>query len=151
MVVSARRRGFYDEMIPRLVMGRNFIETIILTLEQYVLRNPGLDSETYRAQRLEAEVCRFAGAYPVVERFYHDYIYERLEKEFPDLPRPEFRSCRVYSTLYDWIMDNHPEWSRLIKRGYGTREQWDEEVRKIVNEIVTDAVLATLTKLGFLS
>ena len=98
-----------------------------------------------------SNICRLAGAFPIVEKIYHDFILERLEREFKDIPRPEFRLCRAYNTLLDWFKKNDPEISKLIKHGMGSSEQWDREIRSRVNEIITDAVLATLTKLGYLT
>ncbi len=134
-----------------LIHGKNYVETLLLTLTQFEMMNPKLDVREYIVKRLEEEVVALSRAIPYIKNIYRDFVKEILEKEFRDIPLPDLtQSDYLYDIVLDWMKRN----ARYILREayfvmYPT--QREERLREQAIRIVRTALMATLYKCGIVS
>ena len=96
-------RLFDEFQRPRLVVGRNYVETLLLTFTQIELMEGDVDTRLALTLRIEEEICALSQVSRVLRNEYHKALAELLREEFPDLPVPEFRECFASKKLREWV------------------------------------------------
>jgi hypothetical protein len=133
-----------------IIHGRNFIETLLLTLMHFELEHPSLEVEEYTARRLEEELCSVSYSIVVVRNFYHEMIRRMLSELYPDLPQPEFKSCFAMEEVMSWLSRN----TRTIlkeKSDLVTIRDAERHVKQLGVRIIRTALKAALYKAGMIS
>lgn len=135
----------------RLVTGRNYIETLILTLTQLEF-TAGLDMDSKLAVilRLEEELCALSMSHRILRNTYHSALLELIREEYPNLPPPEFKSCFASRALREWI-DMH---SSVIFGGsihFGSAATLREGEKALLARLLRTAIMATFYSAGIIS
>ncbi len=136
---------------PRLVLGRNYVETLVLTFEQFQLFMPTLDVAEYIVKRLEETLCSIAYTLPYIKNVYHNKIMTILGEMFPDLPRPDFKSCFAYDTLVNWMKNNKNDIMKMSEMGLIPFEEMENKIKEMTIHIIRTAVISTLIETGIIS
>jgi len=89
-----------------LAHGYSGIEKIILTLIGYELFAVDIEDMIRVANIMENEICGISLIYPEVEKKYREFVLKALERELPDIPRPELRGCHILDQLLSWAVMN---------------------------------------------
>ena len=134
-----------------LIHGKNYVETLLLTLTQFEMMNPKLDVREYIVKRLEEEVVALSRAIPYIKNIYRDFVKEILEKEFRDIPLPDLtQSDYLYDIVLDWMKRNA---QYILREAYFVMypTQREERLREQAIRIVRTALMATLYKCGIVS
>jgi len=135
----------------RIVKGQSFIETVVLTLLQYELNNLGnRDVHLYVTNQFENLVCSLSEVYPYVGEAYRSILRSLLEREFPELPRPEFRGCILYDQLLEW-MRVHADKVLGGRAEFMPERDVERELSWLAMRFIRSAVLATLHEINALS
>ncbi|RLG67000.1 hypothetical protein DRN93_05280 [archaeon] len=132
---------------PGLVLGRNYVETLILTYEQFQLLSPGLDIQEYIVVRLEELLCSIAYTSPHIKNIYHRKIWNILQEQYPDLPRPDLKSCFAYNRVKKWLDDNK-KYVVETDLSLATMDTIQEYILKTAIQIIRTAVISTLMETG---
>jgi len=90
----------------RIIFGRTYIETLMLTIRFLEIRTRDVDALINIALRLEEEICGLIFSFPELGDLFRGIIMEILEKEFPEIPRPEIKGCRVFDRIFTWVATN---------------------------------------------
>lgn len=134
---------------PGLILGSNYIETLVLTFEQFLLHSNDLDTQEYIVLRLEELVCSIGLYMPFIVNSYHSKILSIIQSMYSDIPYPELNYCYAYNTLLKWAMDN-------TKEILGTEsnivpvDQAQEKLKQQIIRITRTAILSTLMEAGFI-
>lgn len=132
-----------------LLYGRNYIETLVLTLTNYELLNPSLDVQEYITKRLEYELQAIALSYPYIAKIYKEYVLRRFRETYPEIPEPNITNMNVYNTILDHL---HKHKKSVIKNPRGLRPgDLDKKLKQLAIDIVKPSILAVLYKARFLS
>jgi len=133
-----------------LVYGRNFIETLVLTLLHYELQQPDLGVREYIVLKLEEELCGLSFAMPQIAQLYREAVAEILDETYPELPKPEFRGCFAYEKVKAWLR-NHEDRILEAERDLVEFKDADRRIKEIAVRITRTAILGVLHKAGVLS
>ena len=133
-----------------LIYGRNFVETLVLTLLYYELQQPDLPVREYIVMRLEEELCSLAMMNPQLEVYYREAVAGILDEMYPELPKPEFRGCFAYERVKAWLR-GHEEKILEIERDLIEFRDVERRVREVAVRIIRTAILGVLHKVGVLS
>lgn len=135
----------------RLVLGRNFVETLILTHEQMLLSvNP--DPRQFVAgiyesvSRIEEVVCALALGRPAIADSYVRAVKLVISQAYPDLPEPELRGCFILDQVRDYMTRYAP---RIL--GPGIHIDVEQQIMYRAVRVVRSAQLHVLAELGSLS
>ncbi len=132
-----------------LLYGRNYIETLVLTLTNYELLNPSLDVQEYITKRLEYELQAIALSYPYIAKIYKEYVLRRFRETYPDIPEPNITNMNVYNTILDHLRKHK---KTIIKNPRSLRPgDLDKKLKQLTIDIVKPSILAVLYKARFLS
>ncbi len=138
----------------RLVLGRNFIESMILTLLAIEFSSPPtLEQQEAIARRMETEVAAIATWIPSAQAEYVNNVIKILRREFPMLrpPEREFRKkLYLFDEVFNWIMRNlHNILGDQVRVMHPRDKERFAKIKTIT--IIRTAVQATLYKMGFLT
>ena len=132
-----------------LVYGRNYVETLVLTLTNYELLNPSIDVQEYITKRLEYELQAISLSYPYIARIYREYVIKRFKDTYPELPEPNITSTNIYDTIKDHLRKYRRQ---IIKNPRSIRPgDLDKLIRQRTIDIVKPSIIAVLYKARFLS
>jgi len=132
----------------RIVYGRNYVETLVLTLVQFELANP--DGSDIVVAKLEEELCSLAMVNPQLEVYYREAIARLLDEMFPELPKPNLRGCFQLEAVRRWLRANKHQILEAEKDMLKAQDV-EKYLRSIAHKIVRTAVLGTLYKTGILT
>jgi len=134
---------------PRLVLGRNYVETLILTHEQYILEAPTLEILEYITMREEELLCSIAMVQQYIMNSYHDKIHQMIQQQHPEIPYSNPNTCFTYRHLLDWMKRNK---DRILgsRKDIITPQTIEEELKRMAMRIVRTAVLSTLMESGII-
>ena len=133
-----------------IIQGRNFIETLILSMTQYELTNPGLETQELITRKLEEELCALSYSTPFIKNFYHETIKKLLTELYPDLPLPSFKSCFAFDDVLEW-MNKHMDIILKEKSELITLRDAEKQVRQRCIHVVRTAIKATFYKAALVS
>lgn len=134
---------------PGLVLGSNYIETLVLTFEQFLLHSNDIETQEYIVLRLEEIVCSIGLYMPFIVNSYHSKILRIISNMYSDIPQPEFHYCYAYNTLLKWALNNSKEILGL-QNSMVTVDQAEEMLKQQIIRIVRTAILSTLMEAGFI-
>jgi len=129
----------------RLIVGRNFIETLILTAMQLELVAPSLELSESVVMRLEEELCAVAYSMPIIKQVYHRTILDIVGEMFPDLPKPDIKYCFAYETLKQWLLQ-HVGIVMGEKIKYMHTKDVDSWIRRTAIRICRTAIMSVFYK-----
>ena len=137
---------------PRLILGKNYVETLILTFEQFLLQNPGdLGLQEYIVKKLERVLCSIAYTVPHIRNVYHSKVREILGEMFPDLPKPDFKTCFVLGTLVEWMRSNRGDIIKMSELGVISMDEVNEKIRESAIDIIQTAIFSTLIEASIIN
>jgi len=133
-----------------IIHGRNFVETLILTLTQYELVSPTLEVREFVTQRLEEELCGLAYSYPIIRNIYKATVLEILKEMFPELPSPELHGCFIYEKVLEWLK-NHQHHILGPRAEFMPEPDVEKELRRIAIKVVRTAVMSAFYRCSMVS
>lgn len=135
----------------RLILGRNYIESLLLTLTQLEFSiGATLEDRLEYILRLEEEICALSMGSRVVRNEYHKALKELLGEEFPDLPKPTFRTCFASKALREWI-DTYSEKIFGSTIYLGDSSSIEKGKRELLARLLRTAIMAALYNTGIVS
>jgi len=137
--------------LPRAIIhGRNFVETLILSLTQYEMINPSIEVREFVTVKLEEELCALSYSIPMLANIYREVVSDILNDLYPDLPRPELRGCFIYEQLLEWLRAHYHH--ILGERGdFMPERDVERELRRIAIKVIRSAIMAALYKSSMVS
>lgn|GEM_PF-6732584 len=136
--------------IKPIIQGRNFIETLILSLTQYEISTPSLEVKESVTKKLEEEICALSYSIPFIKNFYHQTIYKIIEEMFPDIAKPEFKTCFAYDEVLDWARRHRTEIFKERNEILTIRDV-ERELRALTIKIIRTAIMAVVYKSSLVS
>jgi len=138
----------------RIILGRNFVESLVLTLISIEFSAPPtLEHQESIVRRLEEEIVAIGTSLPLALNTYRDIVVAILKEEFPDLIPPEEQlksKAYLFDVVAQWIDANLHHILGDQVRVMHPRDRV-RFVKKKTIQIIRTAVQATLYKLGFLT
>lgn len=139
-----------SERRERILIGRTYIETLLLNLTQIEFTNPSPDVMVRIVSRLEEEVCALSTIIPEVKTMY-GRKYRELVKEYfgRDLPIPDniFEQCFIIENLLNYLLRN-PSMVLEHKRFLSTEA--DKYIKSIVARLGKSAALLSFYACGLI-
>jgi len=132
----------------RLVFGRNYVETLVLTLIQHELSNP--DTGDLVVAKLEEELCSLAMVNPQLEVHYREAITRLMDEMYPELPKPNLRGCFQLEAVKRWLR-TQKRYILEAEKDILRVQDVEKYIKAIAHKIVKTAVLGTLYKTGILT
>ena len=129
-----------------IIPGRNYIETLLLTLTQIELLYPNL--EEYIVKRLQYEIEGLSLAYPNILNIYKKNVIDRFKEEFKDIPVPALRKYSIYEQLVEHLLKY--KYKILGKNTVIHPEEAEKKIREVCIRIVRAAIHATLYEAGLI-
>ena len=133
-----------------IIVGRNFIETLILTLTQYELVNPNIEVRERVTQRLEEELCALGYSIPFVVNSYRQTVARIIEQQFPDLPKPDLKGCFLYEQVLTWLNRHRVQIFEKQIEVLHLRDV-DLKIKMIAVRIIRSAIMSVLYKCAIVS
>jgi len=129
-----------------IILGRNYIETLLLTLTQFEIAYPNI--QEYIVKRLQYEIEGLSLSYPSILKIYHKNVIKRFKDTYQDIPVPELRSFDVY----DQIVEHLKKYKSKIlpKRASIHPEEAEKKIREVACRIIRSAIHATLYETGII-
>ncbi len=135
----------------RLVLGKNFIETLILTLTQMELfEGADLDFKLAVTRKLEEELCAMSHVSHMLKNTYHEALLNLISEEFPDLPKPKLRSCFASRELEQWI-DAYTDKIFSAELGFETTETIEVKKKELLIRLLRTAIMSAFYATGSVS
>jgi len=136
-------------MSARIITGRNYVETLILTLMAIEMENPTLEARESITRRLEEELCSISSGMRFMKNMYKKLVYEKIEDEFKDVAKPDLDGCFLYEQVLNWIKENK---NVLLgkKSIYMSKYDVDRAVREIALRIIRTSVMGAFYIGGFI-
>lgn len=137
--------------LPRAIIhGRNFVETLILSLTQYEMINPSIEVREYVTTKLEEELCGLSYSIPMIANIYREVVAKIVNELYPELPRPELRGCFLYDQLLEWLRAHYHH--VLGERSdFMPERDIERELRRIAVKVIRTAIMAALYKCSMVS
>jgi len=131
----------------RIVLGRNFIESLVLTLIKHEINNPMLEVREAVTLELEEELCGLSYAFPPIINIYRESVTKVIKDMFPDIVLPDLKGCFLYEQVKRWI---HMHRAEILERKGELMHLKDVErqERNLAIRIIRAAIMATLYKIG---
>ncbi|MEM1913973.1 MAG: hypothetical protein QW067_12605 [Thermofilaceae archaeon] len=133
----------------RIVIGRNYIETLLLTLTKIEFTSPSVDVLVRIVVRLEDEVCGLSTLMEDVRNVYTRTFKKMLKEYFgKDLPLPDslFEKCNVVQNALDYLLKN----PNVAVEGRYLTSVAEEKIKTTVARIGRASIFATLYSLGLI-
>jgi len=131
----------------RIVLGRNFIESLVLTLIKHEINNPSVEVREAVTTELEEELCGLSYAIPFIANIYRESVIRIIRDLFPDIALPDLRGCFIYEQVKQWIFAHRFE--ILEKRGELMHvKDIERQVKSLAIRITRSAIMSTLYKAG---
>lgn len=129
----------------RLIRGRNFIETLILTHEELLLKSSPVEKLYESVQSIESLICAFSLISPDVAEEYAKGVKYFLRMNLPHVPEPELKGCFILEQLKNYLLSFGP--SVLTEK---TSMGVDEKIKLLSAMIVKSSQYYVFIKLGYL-
>ena len=131
---------------PRLILGRNYIETLILTMTQFELVAGSEKLEEFVVRRLEQELCARALVIQAIGNEYRKSLVKLLKMHYPDIPEPPLQGCFLIDQLYDYIIKNPHAFFGDVSAT--RRTDVERAARRISIKFARSAIMAALFSAG---
>lgn len=102
-------KSMADHARDRILIGRTYIETLILTLTQFEFLQPDPDLMIRIAERLEIEVCALSTIMNSVKTYYANSLKQLIKEVFGkdiSLPTDMFNKCMIVESLMNYLISN---------------------------------------------
>ena len=138
----------------RLTLGRNYVETLVLSLMnlEYQSLGSGRESEVavYVARTLEEAVCSLGYVDEFVRTTYVKSLQRVFKGMFPDIPEPSWDSCYNFEKLVEHLWDYR---GRVlgVSPDLLTRSEKTRKIAPLAAKVVRTAVIGTFAKLGLIT
>lgn len=133
----------------RIIIGRNYIETLLLTLTKIEFSSPTIDTLIRIVLRVEDEICGLSMVMDEVKNVYTKTFKKMIKEYFgKDLPLPDtlFERCNVIQGALEYLLKNP---SVAVEGKYLTSVA-EEKIKTTVARIGRATIFATLYSLGLI-
>jgi len=134
---------------PRLIYGRSYFETLALTL-RFMELTGGVEVKESAVMLMEEEICALATVSGSFAEAYIENILKVIEREYPDLPRPEIKGCRAYWKVIEWVYTHLDKIEEKIPQQYRNPDP-RKRAAEIATWIARVAQQATLVSLAVIT
>lgn len=131
----------------RILVGRNYIETLLLTLTRVEFTYTSTDTLVRIVLRLEDEVCALSTIMEEVKQVYGNTFKAMIKEYFgKDLPLPSnlFERCNIVYNVLEYLSRNP---GVALEGRYLTSEA-EEKIKNIVARIGRASIFSTFYTLG---
>lgn len=134
----------------RMIIGRSYIETLIINLTQIEFSTQDPDVIIRIVSRLEEEVCGLSTSIPELKIIYTSRFKELIKEYFGhDLPIPDsiFSKCFIIENMLEYLLRN--PYVVLGEKRYITTEA-ERRIKNIVGRLSKSALLVALYSTGLI-
>lgn len=129
----------------RLIRGRNFIETLILTHEEMLLKTTPVEKLYESVQSIETLICAFSLISPDIADEYAKGVKYFMRMNLPHIPEPELKGCFILDQVKNYLLGFGS--SALTEK---TTMGVDEKIKLLSAMIVKASQYYVFIKLGYL-
>lgn len=133
----------------RILLGRTYIETLVLTLTQIEFTMPSADVLLRIVMRLEDEVCGLGVIIPQLKDVYRRNL-KQLSKDYfgRDLPVPDniFERCNAIENLLGYLLKD----PNVVVEGRYVTSVAEEKIKTLVARLGRSAVLSAFYACGLI-
>lgn len=132
-----------------IVVGRNYIETLVLTLTKIEFTAPSTDILVRIVLRLEDEVCALSSVVPEAKAIYLE-TFRRMLKEYfgKSLPVPEtlMDRCNICQSMLEYLLQN----PSVVVEGRHLSSETEEKIKSGVARVGRASIFTTFYVLGLI-
>ncbi|MEM1633995.1 MAG: hypothetical protein QXE68_07240 [Sulfolobales archaeon] len=140
----------FPEDIRRIVFGRTYLETLVLTMRFKEISSPDPDTLLRIMKILEDELCALVVSNESLSKDLLLTAEDVVSKLFPDLPKPVFSSCRISDAVSVWVRENYDH--IIAEKGFLLpSSEYVRSVQEITRWITRTIQQAFLFRTGLLS
>jgi len=133
-----------------MILGRNFIETLVLTLISHELTSPNLEVSELITTKLEEELCSLSFSMPMITNMYREATLKVIEELMPDVPKPDLKGCFMFEQVKNWLYVNRH--IVLEKRSELLHvKDIDRQLRYLSTKISRTAIMSVFYKCSLLT
>lgn len=122
-----------------LILGRTYIETLILTLTEREIEAVDPEELIRIARRLEVEVCALSINMPFLKTLYANALKTLVKEMFGKdlaLPSELFERCMMIDGLLDYLTQN----PRLVLRERSPSTDATDKIKSIIARLAISAI-----------
>lgn len=133
-----------------IVIGRNYIETLILTLTKIEFMSPTTDMLIRIVLRLEDEICALSSIIPEAKTLYQS-TFKNMVKEYfgKTLPIPDTLitdRCNICQTILEYLLQN----PSIVVEGRYLSSETEEKIKSYIARIGRASIFSTFYALGLI-
>lgn len=129
----------------RLIIGRNFIETLILTHEEMLLKYTPTEKLYESVQSIEEVICALSLISPDIGDEYIKGVKHFFKLNIPYIPEPELKGCFLLEQVKEYLSKFGSD-VLMDRSTIGV----EEKIKLLSARIVKATQLYLLMKLGYL-
>lgn len=133
----------------RIIRGRTYIETLILTLTQIEFQSTDPDVLFKIASRLEVEICALSVVMPELHYYYAMSLRQLIKTEFGrDIALPDelFDRCSILAGILEYLSEN----PKYVLEGRFTTTDALARIKTVLSRIAISAIHATFYRAGMI-